>query len=459
MLVACSGGADSLALLALMHHAGADLVAAHVDHGLRAGSASEFSYVAAAAARLGVPASSTTVSVHHGANLEARARAVRYGALEICAAEHDCVWIATGHTLDDQAETVLLAMLRGAGTRGLGGIAPRRDQLVRPILGIRRAETIEVCRQLGWAVLDDPMNSDPSFARVWLRREVIPALAAGADRDVAVVLARQAEVLRAEDALLDSLAADLARNAIVPSRFADASIDPGSTGLAETEMWAEALVGAPVALARRVIRRWVPHAIEAATVEDVLAVARGERVAAEVGLGLRVRRAGGRLAIEHDASAERAGRAATIPEPVPLPVPGAARFGTVTVRARVDRVPPVGWPRGDTVCVLDADRIGGDLVLRAPRRGERFLPIGNAGSKTVLAARAEVGIPAAARSRLPVVARAEGEIVWVLGYRGADPARVTTRTRRYCWLELVDRAETPEPVSPEPVSSERSVRT
>lgn len=453
LLVACSGGADSLALLALMHHTGADVVAAHVDHGLRQGSASEFAFVAAAAGELGVPAVATAVSIVAGPNLEARAREARYAALEACADDNGCASIATGHTLDDQAETVLLALLRGAGTRGLGGIAPRRGRIVRPLLSVRHAETIELCRHLGWAVLDDPMNSDPSFARVWLRREVIPALVAGSDRDLAPVLARQAEVLRADDDLLDGLARDLERAATVSGRdgvTADETGATDSTGAAgaigPTSLRSDVLVGAPLALARRVVRRWIPHGTDAATIEAVLAVARGERVAAEVGRGLRVRRAANCLALEpsHGSPGARGQRANDDPQPVVLRVPGVARFGEVTVRARVDHCPPIGWPRGDTVCVLDADRIGSDLVLRAPRPGERFRPIGNAGSKTVLGARAEVGIAVSVRSQLPVVTSAEGEIVWVLGYRGADLARVDTRTRRYCWLELVERAESPE---------------
>jgi tRNA(Ile)-lysidine synthase len=445
VLIACSGGADSFALLALACHVGADVVVAHVDHGLRPGSSAEFAHVAAIAGRLGVPARSRAVTIEAGANLEARARELRYAALHECADDHGCAVIATGHTLDDQAETVLLALLRGAATRGLSGIAPRRGRIVRPILTVRRAETIELCRHLGWSVIDDPMNSDPAFTRVWLRREIIPALVARSDRDIAVVLARQAEVVGADDELLDALAADLWREAVVASGHTYEHFD-SDTAEGASALRAAVLGGAPVALARRVLRRWIPHATDSATIDAVIAVARGEQVAVEVGHGRRVRRAANRLTLEPsggDASA-RGRDSDPVLESVALSVPGVARFGGVTVRARVDHCPPLGWPRGDTVCVLDADRIGQDLVLRAPRRGERFRPIGTTGSKTVLGARAEVGIAVSVRSRLPVVASADGEILWVLGYRGADLARVDARTRRYCWLELVERAESPE---------------
>ena len=189
-----SGGADSLALLVLAVDAGCVVTAVHVDHGLRAGSAGEADVVRAAAARYGAGFRSLTAHVAPGPNLEARARRRRYDALP--------PGVLTGHTADDQAETVLLNLLRGAGLDGLAGMAPDR----RPIRDLRRAETRGLCRALGLAPVDDPSNDDPAFRRNRVRHEALPLLAEVAGRDLVPILARQAELARDDAAALDELA-------------------------------------------------------------------------------------------------------------------------------------------------------------------------------------------------------------------------------------------------------------
>ncbi|MDQ4133384.1 MAG: tRNA lysidine(34) synthetase TilS, partial [Actinomycetota bacterium] len=183
---AVSGGADSLALLVLAVAAGSDVTAVHVDHGLRAESAAEASVVEAAARLYGAGFRAERASVAPGPNLEARARAARQAVLPPDA--------LTGHTADDQAETVLLNVLRGAGLDGLGGMAAGRH----PILGLRRHETSAVCRSEGLRPVQDPSNADPSFRRNRVRAEVLPLLADVAQRDVVPVLVRQAALLRDE---------------------------------------------------------------------------------------------------------------------------------------------------------------------------------------------------------------------------------------------------------------------
>jgi len=204
------------------------------------------------------------VVVDYGPNLEARARAARYGALPD--------GVLTGHTLDDQAETVLINLLRGAGVTGLTGI---KRPATRPLLGLRRGETRALCAALGVAVLDDPMNGDARFLRTRVRGEVLPLLDDVSGRDVAAVLARQAALMRDDDELLDELAV---------------FIDPTD---------AVALRDAPVALARRAIRAWLadPYPPDAACVERVLEVARGERTACDVGGSREVRRSKNRLTV------------------------------------------------------------------------------------------------------------------------------------------------------------------
>lgn len=282
VVVGFSGGADSVALLALAAEAGLDPVAVHVDHGLRAGSDADAEAATAIAARLGVRGIVVEVDVAAGSNLEARARAARYEALEAVRVAEGASAVLTGHTMDDQAETVVLNLLRGSGSAGLAGMAARRGALARPLLGLRRSETAGICLRLGIEPLADPMNQDPAYRRVRVRRELLPALDDVADRDVVPVLARQARILRLESAFLDRLAAEAA-----------AAVASGDGGLS-----AGGLAAVEPVVARRVVRSWLgPPPPSEAEVERVLAVARGEARATEIAGGRRVGRSRGRLAV------------------------------------------------------------------------------------------------------------------------------------------------------------------
>jgi tRNA(Ile)-lysidine synthase len=200
VLVACSGGPDSTALLHVLHRLrselGVTLCVASIDHGLRPESTSEVERVGGFASALGVPFYSARVElVKEGASLQARARELRYGALQEVARARGAACIAVGHTQDDQAETVLARVLRGAGLRGLGGIEARRsDSVIRPLLDCRRADvrTYAVERQLPF--VDDPSNHQRTFERVRIRHEVLPALAAEDPRVVEHLCALSDEV-------------------------------------------------------------------------------------------------------------------------------------------------------------------------------------------------------------------------------------------------------------------------
>ncbi|HVW35291.1 MAG TPA: tRNA lysidine(34) synthetase TilS, partial [Acidimicrobiia bacterium] len=195
--------------MALAAEAALGPVAVHVDHGARPGSAAEADVVAGFARRLGTGFAAEAVTVPAGPNFEARAREARYEALERARVRLGATAVLVGHSRDDQAETVLLNILRGAGVSGLAGMPARRGTVVRPLLDVPRADLAAVCAGLGLEPLSDPMNADPAHRRVWLRREVIPALEAGAERDVRAVLARQAALARDDAEFLDGLAAAL----------------------------------------------------------------------------------------------------------------------------------------------------------------------------------------------------------------------------------------------------------
>lgn len=266
---AVSGGPDSTALVVLASAAGCDVIAHHVDHGLRPASACEAKIVASTAERFGARFIAHQVDLEAGSNLEARARQARYAVLPAD--------VLTGHTLDDRAETVLLNALRGAARRGM---SPMGDGHRHPIRALRRAETVALCEQLDLDVVNDPSNLDPGFLRNRVRHELLPLMSSIANRDVALILDRQADVLGAEDELLDTLAS---------------SLDPTD---------AKALAQADPVLARRAIRSWIErewsvgHPPDAAAVERVLDVARGVATASDIGLGHRVLRSSQRLRIE-----------------------------------------------------------------------------------------------------------------------------------------------------------------
>lgn len=264
---AVSGGPDSLALLALACAAGCEVTAVHVDHGLRPGSAAEAEVVAAAAARFGAGFEARRAPVADGPDLEARARAARRSVLPPA---H-----ATGHTADDRAETVLLALLRGTGIDGLAALRPGP---AHPIVDLRRAETHALCAALGLDPVRDPSNDDRRFRRNRVRHEVLPLLDDVAERDVVPLLTRLADLAGADADLLDVLAAEA-----VP--------DPTD---------ARAVAAAPLPLARRALRAWLrgEHPPPQDALERVLAVARGEATGTELPGAVAVRRTGQRLRIE-----------------------------------------------------------------------------------------------------------------------------------------------------------------
>ncbi len=262
---AVSGGPDSLALLVLAVEAGLMVTAWHVDHGLRPGSDAEGERVAVVADSLGAAAVSVTAMVGDGPNLEARAREARLDALPD--------GVLTGHTADDQAETVLLNLLRGSGIHGSAGIG---DPGRRPLLGLRRSETRALCVACGLEPLDDPMNVDPRFVRNRIRNEVLPLLAEVSDRDPVPLLARHAGLAGEAVVLLDALIAD---------------IDPTD---------ARTLAVLSPELARLALRGWLTGLLggrppDAAAIDRVFDVAVGLVRATEVTGGLRIERSRGRL--------------------------------------------------------------------------------------------------------------------------------------------------------------------
>lgn len=233
--VALSGGPDSLALTAAAATA-LPTTALIVDHGLQAGSAAIAETARRQAHDLGcVDAQVLAVSVGTGGGPEAAARTARYAALDAARGQAP---VLLAHTLDDQAETVLLGLGRGSGARSIAGMRAADPPWYRPLLGVRRAVTHDACAELGLPAWDDPHNRDPRFTRVRLRTEVLPLLEEVLGGGVAQALARTAAALREDTDALDG--------------FAEDAIDDDGETVAVA-----ALTELPTAVRRRVIRRWL----------------------------------------------------------------------------------------------------------------------------------------------------------------------------------------------------------
>jgi tRNA(Ile)-lysidine synthase len=213
VLAACSGGPDSLALAAALAfvapRAGLRAGAVTVDHGLQEGSADRAAQVAGTLRALSLdPVRAVAVTVDGDGGPEAAARTARYAALEKAAADLGAAAVLLGHTLDDQAETVLLGLARGSGARSLAGMAPRRGIFLRPLLGVRRQVTADACAALGLNPWADPHNADRRFARVRVRLDALPALEAALGPGVAEALARTAGQLRDDADVLEKIVGD-----------------------------------------------------------------------------------------------------------------------------------------------------------------------------------------------------------------------------------------------------------
>jgi tRNA(Ile)-lysidine synthase len=248
VLVALSGGPDSLSLAAGLAfeapRAGLRAGAIIVDHQLQPGSAEQADRAAEQARELGLdPVLVERIDVvDDGAGPEASARAARYGAIDRVREEVGASWVVLGHTLDDQAETVLLGLARGSGGKSLHGMAVVNGPLVRPLLGIHREATQQACADQGLEPWHDPMNDDESYRRVRIRKNVMPVLESELGPGIAEALARTATTLREDSETLDSLALEWAREIVDTDEDGRVTLDVGG------------LVTQPAALRQRICR-------------------------------------------------------------------------------------------------------------------------------------------------------------------------------------------------------------
>jgi tRNA(Ile)-lysidine synthase len=398
IVVALSGGADSAVVAwVAAQTAGGTAEAVHVDHGLP-GSPMMAAAAARVAGGLGLPLRIVPVQPGAPVGSEGDARRARYRALE--AVVEPGVPVLLGHTADDQAETFLLSLFRGAGLDGLAGMAPVRGRIHRPLLGVDRSTVRELAVLLGLGFADDPANEDLRFLRNRIRTRLLPQLEAEYASGLRERLAATAALLERDRRVLEE------RSAVPLVRIAGGARVPIGALVALGD---ESLVARAIRSLVRSVRP--PHGPSEREVQQSMAVLEGSAAAAELSGGVRVTREGPWFVARTDPVAS--------PAPSTTSAPGIVRWGGWSVETVVtSERPPAPLSTLGLVLPLPGP---GVVEVRAPRPGDRIgLPVG---SKRVMDAFSEAGVPRPERRRHPVVL-VDGELVWLPGVRrtGSPPA-------------------------------------
>ena len=433
LIAAVSGGSDSVAMLRLLHdlHCQGELrldAVVHLNHRIRPDSDADEAFCAAVAAQLGLVFVSSRVDVPARArearqSLEVAARVARRTFLDNLKQARGADRIATAHTADDQAETLLLRLLRGAGQRGLSAIAPARGSRVRPLLWATRGDLRRELEHRGQLWREDATNSDLMNPRNRVRHELLPYLERHFNPSARRALARLADAARADDALLERAGAMTASAAV--------RNDPRGVHLEKA-----VLDSLPEAIARRVSQHaLVAAGLSAPTVEDVTAVldvARGERSAADL------RRVRVEPFREFVVLVPRGATRAPEPFRFELTVPGEVQLhdaGWI-----LEAAGPFGHPQPQPltkeVAHIDAATVGGGLVVRSWQAGDRMRPTGLGGTKKVQDILVDRKVRRMDRGAVPIVTDTSGRIVWVAGHVLGEAFRVTEGTKAVIILNL-----------------------
>ena len=433
VLVALSGGADSVALTLLLRDLAPVLRFAlvgvvHLNHQLREAAAEDEKFCRALADRLGFPISVRCADVDGTAKRERisieeaghrERHALFTSAVDALGADR----VATAHTRDDQAETYLMRLLRGAGPVGLSGIHPRSGCVIRPLLDVAKSELREYLAAQDQPFREDETNRDLSVTRNRVRHELIPFLERRFSPSIVATLGRDAQIARHDAEWLEAAA-----------RVASAELVTEHDGVVVLDR--EGLVGQPISLARRIAK----HALERATglcagfdqVERLLALARGDRPRSDVDLpGCRATRVGGRITIAPPRP-RRVMRASGSGFSYQLEVPGEVEVPEAGVAVAVERVRgrmhTAGLTAGARSVYVDESGLSGRLVVRSWRAGDAFRPLGLHGRKKVQDLFVDRKVDRQLRHVVPIVADNRAGIVWVVGHTVADDCRITAAT-------------------------------
>ncbi|HEX5545040.1 MAG TPA: tRNA lysidine(34) synthetase TilS [Nitrospira sp.] len=436
-MVAISGGPDSVALLSILHRLRSSwkltLSAVHCNYGLRgAESDGDQKFVEALCEGLGVPLHLRRVECGTGrrkASLQAEARDFRYRVMQEIAEKCGADRIAVGHTADDQAETVLLWMLRGGGLTGLSGMPAFRDnKIIRPLYDVKRQEVLAYLRTAGLSFREDSSNFQMHYLRNRVRREVIPTLNRLVPSCVDA-LCKLADICREDDRCLDDQVKALSSSAVRRGSAGGWAIDRGF------------LLELPHAFQRRCIRNLFRQNDDQFRSPSIRTVDRIIHLASkkESGSSLDVKR--GHVVVD-DRSLRfvplQAGETSHVEQPHGrcqeiLPVPGELLWSGTGQRLQVQqqaRIRIDAAPVGKNRILVDADRVSQPLMVRNWLPGDRFHPSGMGGhSKKLQDFFTDLKVPIAARSLIPLVVAPEG-ILWIVGYRQDDRWMPTAATKR-----------------------------
>jgi tRNA(Ile)-lysidine synthase len=453
LLAAVSGGADSVALLhallALAPEFSWQLSIAHLNHGLRGAAAEkDAAFVTAMAQDLGLPCRLGCVSVpefrrQRRLSIEEAARLLRYAFLDQAAGQTGAQRVALGHTADDNAELILMRLLRGSGPLGLAGIAPQRGGLfIRPLLAVTRGQVLDFLRARRLAWVEDSSNRDTRFLRNRVRHCLLPELERSYNPGVRQALLRLAAINRADEAYLEACAQP-------PYQEARVAIRDG-IGLRLT-----VLASLPAALAHRLIRRAIAEVkgdLRGIGQRHVLAVA-GLPAAAPRQPELHLP---GPLRVVCSAQAlcfslpPRAAGGRPLPDAAPqadfaleLPAPGCYRAAAAGVRVSIEALPPERWPGPNTTghmeAFFDMDEVAFPLVLRRLRPGDRFTPLGLQGRQKIRKFLIDHKVPRRERPGCIVLASGGADperVIWLVGQRIDASARVRSGTARLLRVRL-----------------------
>jgi len=440
VLVAVSGGPDSVALLHVLYdlreELKLELEIAHLQHGIRGEEAREDArFVIAMAEQLGLPVHLREINLPQmksnagKGNLEALAREERYRFFAMVARERNISKVATAHTQDDQAETVLMWFLRGAGRKGLGGmsaISHRKPGLtvIRPLLDVSKAEILQFLRERQIAYRVDQTNQDTQLLRNWIRLTLIPQLKERIDSRLPLRLAQQAQILRDEDAVLEELAR--------------AELDQARPGKALNR---DLLVHQSKAMQRRILRRWIEECrghlrgIDFAHMEDALNL-----ISAGPPQGRLAIPGGWELVKEYETvrliKLSRNIRRIRYHYDFPIGAKLDVREAGVTIHS--ERISASNFRRPDSLLQagFDIAALPDRLALRNFRDGDRFCPLGMAGHKKVKELFIEKKVPLSIRSNWPILSMEE-EILWIPGYGRSNFGKVGSKTKEALYLTAV----------------------
>jgi len=430
VIAAVSGGPDSVCLLdllfALRGELGIELVVAHLDHGLRPESdEAETQLVGSLADHYGLPYETEKAGgaiKEGGGSPEQKARDIRYGFLRKVKQKWSAGVIAVGHTLDDQAETVLIRLLRGSGPAGLRGMSPVLSSgVIRPLIEIRRSEIEAYLDHQGLPFAIDRSNFDVSYLRNSIRWELLPRLKKYQPR-IVEILGQTAEIMRTDEGWLEQVSKAWLNSVSATTAEGDIVIPLGSFRIL------------PEPVKNRVIRESLQmkagtlYRMSRRHVDAIRRLTLAERPQGRLHLpyGVVVRRVYDRLLVGAEREEGNTDFSYVLPGPGTYSVP--AIGGSVLVEETTNTAVPI--PLSDSwTGFFDRDRLGYPLIIRAPKKGDRFIPLGMAGHKKVKDLLIDLKIPSEVRGKIPILTY-EGELVWVCGVRLAERFKVRPETNR-----------------------------